>query len=79
MSQVQTEVTKPSKREQELELEVWRARMREAQLGARALQAESQLIAINARECQGKIAELEASIKALTEPAPTMPLKAVEG
>lgn len=71
------EIEGKTKREQELELEVWRGRMREIQVGANLLQTQGQLLNIQAKECQDNIAKLEADLKpADVQPAP---LKAVEG
>lgn len=67
----------PTRREQELELEVWKGRMREIQANANLIQAQSQLLNIQARECQENITKLEAVLKP-ADVQPT-PLKAVEG
>lgn len=77
--QPKTVEQQPTKREQELELEIWRSRMRETQMAARALQAEGQLLNIQAKEVSEHVKRLEASIKALSETVETKPLQAVGG
>lgn len=53
-----------TKRESELELEVWRARMQTVQADANTLNVQSNLLQIRAKECQDNIARLEGALKA---------------
>lgn len=53
-----------TKRENELELEVWNARMHTVQADANTLNVQSNLLQIRAKECQENIARLEGVLKA---------------
>lgn len=51
-----TEATQPTKRELELELEVWTARLEGVQNGVTALNAQAQVLQQRGKECQDRIA-----------------------
>lgn len=70
-------------RELELELEVWRGRMNLAQTTANAINLQTQLLQLQAKECNENIARLELALKehenATANPAVEAPrLRAVE-
>lgn len=53
-----------TKRENELELEVWRSRIQTVQADANTLNLQSNLLQIRAKECQDNIVRLEMALKA---------------
>ena len=65
-----------TKREQELELEVWKSRMQTVHATVDALNMKGRLLQIEAKECQDNIKRLEDLLK--PEDAQPAPLKAVE-
>ena len=56
-----------TKRELELELQVWQERMNSCSNAAEAIKAQGQLLQLQAREAQQNIARLEAALKAANE------------
>lgn len=71
----------------ELQLTLWRERMGAVQLKSSLLQAQTTLLQLEAKECQGEIARLDAALKEEAKNAPQdttpsetePPLRAVAG
>lgn len=63
----EAKVEQPTKRERELELQIWRERMSAIQNASQTLQIQAQLLQHQAKECQAEIARLEAALATPTE------------
>lgn len=59
MKAVPTEVQATSKRELELELQLWRERLQSVQNSAQAVNLQAQLLQFQAQECKANVARLE--------------------
>jgi hypothetical protein len=53
-----------SKKETELELQLWQERAAKCQMGVQSLNLQAQILQMNAKECQDNVARLEAQIAA---------------
>jgi hypothetical protein len=65
-----TATTQPTKRELELELEVWQARLESVQNGVVAINAQAAALQARGKECQSHIERLRPLVTPLPTPVP---------
>lgn len=63
-----------SKRELELELELWASRIETVKMAARAIQAEGQALNAQMKECQENVARLQAALREVNTDAGAQPV-----